>query len=236
MPRDVKPLPCTGSGPILTAQGEGLLPSTGIILMAFSANCPQCGNAVSPRLAVAKTLSCDSCGTTLFLDDEAVRLAGVQGVLHEIPTLVTLGEKLRLGRFVLRPIGLVRFSYGRGTWDEYWCEHGAGGQGIWLSVDEGELVVQEPLGRDIVPLRARPGLGQLFDWDGARWRVTELETATCLGWKGELPEVFAVGASHDFVNCSAGERLLSGEFDVDGSAHWFLGEWVDAYDLRRGVA
>ncbi|GHC65311.1 hypothetical protein GCM10007315_32360 [Gemmobacter tilapiae] len=193
---------------------------------------------MSPRLAVAKTLSCDSCGTTLFLEDQAVRLAGIQGVLHEIPSLVALGEKVRLGRFVLRPIGLVRFSYGRGTWDEYWCEQGAGGQGVWLSVDEGELVVQAALDttQARLPLRGRPSLGQTFHWEGASWRVTEFEMATCLGWKGELPEVLAVGKSHDFVNCSAGERLLSGEFDADGTAHWFLGEWVDAYDLRRGVA
>lgn len=176
-------------------------------------------------------LTCPSCGTTMFLEDQAVRLAGQQGVLHELPSPVTLGQPFRALNYNLIPVGLARYDYGRGTWDEYWCIP-TSGEGVWVSIDEGEIAIQRPIHPNAVTgYRTRPALGTTISCDGLSFEVEEADTARLIGWRGELPEAMEMGGAHDFVNCTRGSRLLSGEF-WSGGAAWFLGEWIDPYDLR----
>lgn len=194
-------------------------------------NCLQCGDALAPRFAAARMLTCPSCGTTMFLEDQVVRLAGQQGVLHELPSPVVLGTSFRAGRYNLLPVGLARYDYGRGTWDEYWCVPPSG-EGWWVSVGEGEIAVQRPIAAHFVTgYRGRPALGTMVSYDDRNYEVQESDRATLIGWRGELPEPMVMGEAHDFVNCTRGNLLLSGEFWGDGEA-WFAGEWLDPWDLR----
>ncbi|WP_162528310.1 DUF4178 domain-containing protein [Gemmobacter caeruleus] len=196
-------------------------------------SCPSCGDVLAPRFAAAKMITCASCGTTLFLEDDAVRLAGQQGVLHELPAPIQLGQEFLVTGRRLLPVGLLRYDYGRGTWDEYWCLD-SHRDGFWISVDEGDLVVQSALPASRAPkLTAPPGLGQTIRFDGRDWDVQEQDSARLIGWRGELPEQVEMGEAHRFVNCAHGDYLLSGEFWKGGSA-WFLGQWIDPYDLRPG--
>ena len=195
-------------------------------------SCPQCGTAQAPRFRAAKMVTCPSCGTTLFLDDQAVRLAGQQGVLHELPAPISLGEDFRHGPIRLTPLGFLRYDYGPGTWDEYWCIDPKG-EGIWLSVDEGEMVLQAPIPELHAP-KTSPHLrlGHQISFQGLDWAVQELGEATLIGWRGELPFAATLGETHRYLNCARGERLLSAELHEDG-ARWFLGQWLDAYDIRK---
>lgn len=194
-------------------------------------SCPQCGTAQAPRFRAAKMVTCPSCGTTLFLKDEAVCRAGEQGVLHELPAPIKLGEDFRHGPIRLTPLGFLRYDYGPGTWDEFWCIDPKG-DGIWLSVDEGEMVLQAPIPQVNAP-KPSPHLllGHLISFQGLDWQVQELGKATLIGWRGELPFAATLGETHRYLNCARGERLLSAELHEDG-ARWFLGQWLDPYDIR----
>lgn len=198
-------------------------------------SCPQCGTAQAPRFRAAKMVTCPSCGTTLFLEDEAVRLAGDQGVLHELPAPIHLGQEFRHGPIRLTPLGFLRYDYGPGTWpatwDEYWCIDPKG-EGIWLSVDEGEMVLQAPI-PDLHAPKTSPNLrlGHLISFQGLDWAVQEWGEAKLIGWRGELPFAARLGERHRYLNCARGERLLSAELHEDG-ARWFLGQWLDPYDIR----
>ena len=199
-------------------------------------SCPQCGTAQAPRFRAAKMVTCPSCGTTLYLDDQAARLAGEQGVLHELPAPIGLGEDFRHGPIRLTPLGFLRYDYGPGTWDEYWCIDPKGA-GIWLSVDEGEMVLQAPIPQINAP-QTTPHLrlGHLISFQGLDWTITEIGTAELIGWRGELPFAAYLGAQHSYLNCSRGNRLLSAELwpreDGTQGSHWSLGQWLDPYDIR----
>ena len=200
-------------------------------------SCPQCGTAQAPRFRAAKMVTCPSCGTTLYLDDQAARLAGDQGVLHELPAPIGLGEDFRHGPIRLTPLGFLRYDYGPGTWDEYWCIDPKG-EGIWLSVDEGEMVLQAPIPQINAP-KTSPHLrlGHQISFQGLDWTITEIGTAKLIGWRGELPFAAYLNAQHSYLNCSRGNRLLSAELwpreDGTQGSHWSLGQWLDPYDIRK---
>ncbi len=180
--------------------------------------------------------NCPACGTSLYLLDDRFELAGDQGVMHDAPMLMTMGHRVTLLGTNWRLIGQARFSYGRGFWDEFWAE---GGDGItaWISVDEGEVVVQTELHQGERPkLATAPALGDSVPCNGTLYRVTELETATCQAFRGTLPEVMTLGETYCFANCTGEDgSLLSGEF-WQGQSAWFHGHWTDAFDITGQAA
>jgi DNA-directed RNA polymerase subunit RPC12/RpoP len=195
-------------------------------------HCPNCGTSFGPQLASTRMMNCESCGTSVFIEDDRLRLAGSQGVMHEGPTLMALHDTVELGWGVVRVLGHARFSYGRGTWDEFWAV-GRDGQGVWVSVDEGDVVVQSEVDRASWPSSSPDAqLGAEIRFRGQRYRATEIETAVCEAVRGSLPELIVVGESHRFVNFTGEDGgLLSGEFWSEGEA-WFVGAWEDPFDLK----
>ena len=196
-------------------------------------NCPKCGSDVGPQLASTRMVNCPSCGTSLFLKDDRFLLAGAQGVLHEGATLITLGDRVGCLGQTWQVIGQARFSYGRGWWDEFWASNGSGST-AWISVDEGDVVLQWPVAVADQPTSLAPQmLGDVITFQGEAYQITEIETATCEAIRGTLPEVLSVGDAFRFANCTSNDgRLLSGEFWPGGSA-WFIGDWIDPFELRR---
>jgi predicted RNA-binding Zn-ribbon protein involved in translation (DUF1610 family) len=196
-------------------------------------HCPNCGSSLGPGLNGIRMMNCESCGTSVIVDDDRLELAGSQGVMHEVPLLFGLKEVVTIGRQTWRILGQARFSYGRGTWDEFWSEDD-GGRGAWISVDEGDVVVQRPVDDPaLTSLSIEPRLGAKVAYQGRNYTATEVETAVCEAVRGSLPEVMKVGESHRFVNFTGDSGdLLSGEFWPEGQA-WSLGFWVDPFDVRK---
>ncbi|NUB45296.1 DUF4178 domain-containing protein [Fertoebacter nigrum] len=194
-------------------------------------NCPKCGDSLGPQFARLKMMNCPSCGTSLFVQDDQMRLAGEQGVMHDVPLLFGLGDRVVIGGLTYHPVGHARYSYGRGTWDEFWTTSDTGA-GRWISVDEGDVVVQEPLDGGMPAFSTPPALGSAFRCLDGHFTVTEAEEATCVALRGNFPDLLLIGEVHHFINATAADAtLLSGEFGPDG-ARWFLGEWVDPFDVR----
>ena len=194
-------------------------------------NCPNCGDTVAPALARVKMMTCPSCGTTLLLEDEAVRLAGREGVMHAAPTLIGLGDSVTLGRSTVEIHGHARFSYGRGFWDEFWGVTGSGAS-RWVSVDEGDVVYQRPLEPEDWPRHNGHfrtdghliAVGDEFD-------ILELDSAECVAVAGSFDEALMVGETYRFVNAQSPRgRLLSGEI-WQGGESWFLGDWFDPFEI-----
>lgn len=128
-------------------------------------------------------------------------------------------------------VGHVRYDYGRGWWDEMWCENQRG-QGAWISIDEGDVVLQHPVPDEhYPPMTTAPALGADISLRNTTYRVSERNTATCVAMRGEFPEIIEVGDVHDFVNASGPRGMLaSGEFWPGGRA-WYEGEWLDPFEL-----
>ena len=83
-------------------------------------SCPNCGDDITPTIARARLMACPSCGSSVLIENEAVRLAGSAGVMAEVPLLFDIGDTVICGKTKVELHGHARFSYGRGWWDEYW--------------------------------------------------------------------------------------------------------------------
>lgn len=193
------------------------------------ANCPNCGDHVADALAAAPMAVCPSCQTTIYLLDGRLLSAGSAGEMHDAPLLFGLGDRIKVGADWVTAVGHARFSYGPGWWDEFWAEDDAG-DGVWISIDEGDVVAQHTL--DSAPVAQVPRrVGAIISY-GNGFRVSEIDTGTCMALRGRFPERLAVGDSYSYINAMAENgALLSAETHA-GATDWFLGTWLDPFELE----
>lgn len=105
-------------------------------------NCPNCGGLLPRRFRYTKLMVCDSCGSILYLRRDAIEKLGTQAVLADHPSLFQLYHRFAYGKWFLEPVGMLQYSYGRGFWEEWWCLDNDG-KGYWISVDEGDFVMEQ---------------------------------------------------------------------------------------------
>lgn len=195
-------------------------------------NCPNCGSQCPVALKAAKVVTCPACSTTLFLRGAHIENAGEQGIMHDAPMLFGIGDNVELGSKTIQIVGHARFSYGRGFWDEF-CGLPTTGETIWISVDEGDVILQNPVTGPAQP-KFRPPFkpGETLEFDGTTYTVTEVEQAECVALRGQFDEELHAGETYDFVNASAdGYALLSGEF-WGKEAAWYTGRWHDPFGVQ----
>ncbi len=179
----------------------------------------------------AKLVVCPHCGSTIFLEDDAARLAGDQSALTELPSLVRLKVAFRYRNAAYLPVGHIRYRYAFGYWDEWWLLDD-GGQGVWLSVDEGDYAFEHPLRLDAPPDFHALKINDELELDGREWRVTELDKARCEGFEGELPEIIRVGETFRYAHLSGIDgELMTLEY-VGNGVQAYAGKWVDPFDVR----
>ncbi|MFV0359156.1 DUF4178 domain-containing protein [Tropicimonas sp.] len=195
------------------------------------ANCPNCGDRLPQRFDAALMAVCDSCHSTVYRVDGRLLTAGLAGEMHEAPMLADLNSRLRIGTEWLDVAGHARFSYGPGWWDELWAVR-PDGTGRWVSIDEGDVVVQDRLETPAGPMPQRPALGLRLSWRGQPFTATEIDTGRCVALRGVFPERLAIDDRFGYVNLSsAGGALLSAETHA-GTTDWFAGHWLDPFTLE----
>jgi len=196
-------------------------------------SCPNCGHPFDGSKKAIVMQTCPSCDTTLYVQSDRLLTAGHAGEMHDSPALWAIGDIVKLGRKAWEILGHARFSYGRGWWDEYWAEDPRG-FGTWISVDEGDIIVQEPL--DLAQ-DERPGfatqspVGHAFAFDHEDFRLIETGQGTCVALRGSFGERLMVGDVFEYANAQGGQgTLLSCETDA-GDTSYFAGYWHDPFDI-----
>ena len=190
-------------------------------------NCPQCGSALALNFRHSKLRACEHCGSTIFLEDDAVEFAGKQSVLSKEASLVQLQQPFRYKKQSYLPVGHVRYQYEDGFWDEWWVINNAG-EGLWVTVDEGDFAFERQV---TTPENISFNHFQLGD-EMRGWIVTERGHAVCDGFEGELPELVYQGERFDYVHLSKpGGQLFSLEF-FEKKTKAFEGNWADPFEIQ----
>lgn len=173
---------------------------------------------------------CEYCKGVCQWNEQGVQDVGRKSMLSEGFTRLyrDAAGTLRGRRF--RVEGRVRYSYGRGFWDEWYVELDDGST-AWLTEDDHELALQtEHPG----PLKAKKNLvpGAKFKVADMRFVVTEVGEARCLGIEGRLPDLILPDETYDYVDASTpdGRYALGIERDEDPPT-LFLGEWLAQDEL-----
>ncbi|MEL6337975.1 MAG: DUF4178 domain-containing protein [Pseudomonadota bacterium] len=196
--------------------------------------CENCGAPIERRIRTSRLVACTACNTTQMLVDDVFRNAGTQGVMLEVPGLLTLGRRARLPGFEVEVLGHLRFSYGPGWWDEYWCD--AGDKQLWISVDEGDIAIERPMQARDIPRSLVPGPGAQFKLRRVTYTATEVETAECIALRGELPEAIAIGERHAYVDFTGdrGEMVTYERWEGAAGVEeaWYTGTWIDPWEVE----
>lgn len=194
-------------------------------------HCPNCGAALEGRFDLGKIIACAYCDTTSFVDGETLRMAGKKGAFHARAGVFALGAEITVAGQALHVIGRAQFDYGQGRWEEYWCTTGTG-SGKWLSVDEGDIILQHQVNGPDIP---KPGQREV-SYSARIFERVERGSAICVAVDGILPEDLSVGERHFFSNFqhSKGDVLSLEQWDA--SHLWFLGKWIAPEDIDWSAA
>lgn len=193
-----------------------------------SHNCPQCGDLLSIYFKYSKLIKCNSCGSAIFLEDDVVKLIGKSAVLSPEPSLIQLHKPFKFQNKRFTPLGKIRYSYGRGFWEEWFLKDDKN-QEFWLSIDEGDFVLEEKI-KFSLPFKKNHTfkVGQNFN----EYQVTEIGTGVCVGFEGELPEAIKLDESHTYVHLSRGHgELLTLELS-ENETMTFKGQWIDPLEIK----
>jgi len=193
-------------------------------------NCPQCGYALSLYFKHTKLIQCESCKSTIFLEDEAATVWGDSSVLAPEISILELHKPFFFEQKTYLPLGKIRYSYGRGFWEEWWVKDTKNNT-YWFSVDEGDLVFQQKVEVTYPDsLFERLHLG-LITSDG--WVVTELGEAKCEGFAGSLPKTIVVGSSYAYAHLSGKDAKLRTLEMLEGKLEVYEGKWISPFDIGK---
>ena len=178
------------------------------------------------------TVICEYCGTAIYWDQDKVMAAGKQSLLPEGFTRLYRGASGHLKGQNFLVTGRVRYSFGRGFWDEWFLEFQDGSIG-WLTEDNHELALQNRRDLKNCPPANALSPGSMFRAWNMEFIVQEVGHAECVGVEGELPIRVETGEKYLFADASTpdGKYTLGIEYDHDPPAA-FLGRWLKYSDLR----
>jgi hypothetical protein len=190
-------------------------------------SCPGCG--APRRIANPGTMMfvCAYCASPVYWDADQVRSAGTKAALTEGFTRLYRGATGTLRGRRFDTLGRVRYSFGRGFWDEWYLRF-EDGTTAWLTEDNHELCLERPV-NDVPPpdhALVRVALG------GLEFFVEERGEAECIGVEGELPFAALPGQRYRYIDGSSpdGKHSLGIEYGAASGAA-FIGDWLGHEDL-----
>ena len=194
-------------------------------------NCPQCGDLIDVHFKWTRLIVCNSCKSTLFLNPKGniLRLGDFSELSPE-PSLVKLHEAIKIDNQVYLPLGKIRYSYGRGFWEE-WFLKGAKNREFWLSIDEGDFVLQQRIKMSLPFKNPRE---VVVGKEYSRYIATEKGWGKCVGFEGELPERIKLDAVHYYIHLSRGEgKLLTVEYENEQVTESYTGQWIVPFSIEK---
>jgi len=134
---------------------------------------------------------------------------GTASTLSPEPSLVKIGTPIIIEKKTYMPLGKIRYSYGRGFWEEYFLK-GEDSREYWLSIDEGDFALEKPMN---IPLSIHSFDELRVGAEYGKYIVIEIGEGKCVGFEGELPKLIGVGDKHNYAHLSkGGTSLITVEF------------------------
>ncbi|MDJ0668171.1 MAG: DUF4178 domain-containing protein [Desulfobacterales bacterium] len=193
--------------------------------------CPSCGATHDVLNPGVVTVVCEYCGNAVYWDEDKLRDAGQQSILPEGFTRLFRGATGRLDNRRFAVMGRVRYSFGKGFWDEWFLTFDDGTIG-WLTEDNHELALQQRSAIKKPPAFEAMKPGRSFKARGIDFVFQEVGRAECIGVEGDLPIAVKTGETYQFADASSpdGRHTFGIEYDADPPTV-FVGRWLTYADL-----
>ncbi|PID56292.1 hypothetical protein CSB45_12240 [candidate division KSB3 bacterium] len=197
--------------------------------------CPSCGAGHTIYNPGLITLVCEYCGNAVYWDQEKIQDAGKQSILPEGFSRLYRGASGSLFGKRFHVLGRVRYSFGKGFWDEWFLEF-EDGSTAWLSEDNHEFSYENPYSapaQERLPAFSDLSPGMTLTVNKTMYVIEELGQAECLGVEGDLPLQLQSGEKYAFADGASpdGKYTLGIEYDSDPPTI-FLGRWIKYISLK----
>lgn len=196
-------------------------------------SCPNCGGEVTFRSVASVMAVCEYCQSTLLKDADSVRNIGkVAEALEDYSPIQINTSGTYQGR-AFTVVGRIQLRYDAGYWNEWSILFDDGAPG-WLSDASGQYVVtlpQEASGSGAPRFDdLRPG--RRYDFAGTTFYASDVRTARCIAWEGELPFQVGTGWTARVADCRAGHRFLTLDYSDGDIPELFVGQAVTLEGMR----
>ena len=195
--------------------------------------CPTCGAEQRVVNPAAVSVQCPYCDAIMMLVDQGWTPTGKKSRLSQGFSRLYCGALCTIESQEYRIVGRVRYSYGKGFWDE-WYALTHTGQGTWITEDDHEFSIQTEvsstdISRDIQAL----SIGDEVVIANQTYRILEIGEAVCLGIEGELPKGVLPDERYRYADGGSldGTSALGIEYD-DTPPTVFVGRWIQAKDIQ----
>ncbi len=169
--------------------------------------CPSCGATHDVLNPGVVTVVCEYCGNAVYWDTEKIEDAGRQSILPEGFTRLYRGAAGRLAKRRFTVMGRVRYSFGKGFWDEWFLSFDDDTIG-WLTEDNHELALQNRTALKQAPALASLKPGRKFKAQGIDFVVQEVGQAECIRGRRRFAHRGADGRALPLCGCRQPGRSL----------------------------
>ena len=201
----------------------------------MSANCPNCGAAITFRWSSAVQTTCPYCRSILVRHDVDLKRVGVVSDLPPSSSAIQLGTEGRYKGSAFTAVGRIIYEYERGRWNE-WHIRLDDGTSAWLSDALAEYAVSRQIeGGAELPPAEKLRVGQSFRFDGATFQVMTLTEARYSGVEGELPFEYWDKSNVLFADLESKDGRFATIDYSEEEPLLFVGEYqdFDQLDLRN---
>jgi hypothetical protein len=198
--------------------------------------CPSCG--AEHELLDPSTISlvCDYCDNVIVWDEQGMKLSGKQSRLSEGFSRLYRGAMGSIQGKRFQILGRVRYSFGRGFWDEWYLMLDTGA-GVWITEDNHELSLQAVLETGTqFGHYSNYNVGEDLKIEDEGFRIQEIGQAICLGIEGALPKDVSPDERYPYVDGASfnGQKTFGLEYDGPNEGmppSLFVGSWLVAQDI-----
>lgn len=198
-------------------------------------SCPSCGAAITLRSSIAVSAICPYCRTLVVKHGSDVESIGQYAVLPDDMSPLQLGTTgvHQNINFVL--IGRAKMKWVDGCWNEWLILYDTG-EHAWLVEAQGCLAISRATEAP-AEKRIKAGslkLGQSLRYGNKNYTVTDIKTATLVGYEGEFPNnLAAAGTMMQVIDLTGRDgAFLSATLIKDTPAEFYVGDYIAFNDLR----
>ncbi|MCB0323160.1 MAG: DUF4178 domain-containing protein [Bdellovibrionales bacterium] len=178
-------------------------------------NCPTCGAPLPVENRFSLQVICSYCGQSSRITPQGLDPSGEKALLADFPSILSIGATGMLRGTPFKVLGMLRFKYDGGFWDEWFLALDTGKK-LWLQEDEGEFTAfeKEQLTSPVPPFEEMQ-VGSLVPVNGKQFFIMEKRRAVLAGGRGELTFVVTPHSAVGCVDGNAGGILMSIEYLPD---------------------
>jgi hypothetical protein len=206
-----------------------------LVAMERQFQCPSCGAANTVTNPGVLMRVCDYCKTAMYWDKDSVLRAGNKSLDLPPPGRFKVGASGKLRNRSFTVLGRLVYSYGKGTWTEWFVEM-QDGSIMWLTEDEGELFLESQLQlTSPVPRYEELTAGMQIALNDKTGVVEEIGEARCIGGEGQIPFQVEIGETYPYADGAAADGSFSFGLEYDkrtGTPSVYIGKILEIKDSK----